>query len=160
MNKNQIAKVKPAIALFGAVVLVGAYAPGSIAQEPSAQEPIPQVDPEQCKTAGNDVCVNIRFVGDCPDSVDHNDFVINGSKFVVWQSVELSAAQEPTSSDYTIYFDPFKGGKPLGSKGNKGRVKSQKVESPLTEVGIEYKYTIVGDNCPDKPLDPRFRVRK
>ena len=152
MNKKQNVNVIPGVALVGAMALVGGCAMNSVAQEASLE------DPKKCEPKTNEVCVNIRFLSNgCPDSVDNNNFVIDGNKFVVWQSVELSEEQDPTGESYTIYFDPFKGN-PL--KSNNGRKKSTPIDSPITEAGIEYKYTIIGENCQDEPLDPRFTVRK
>ena len=127
-------------ALSGALVLMTASAAHSIAQE-------------QAACPSNTQCVSIAFDGNgCPTSATPAMFDIENNKRVQWQSV-------PAES-YEIYFDPFKG-QPHKSNSN-GELKSNPFDtkSPATASGIAYKYTIVGDKCPNAPLDPGFRLRR
>jgi hypothetical protein len=101
---------------------------------------------------GGDHDVKIMFdANGCPDSVDQEEFDVEKSKRIVWQSVD----PEGKTPDYEIYFDPFKGN-PLKSNG-KGNRKSPPFKS-CSPPGV-YKYTIVGTSCAGDPLDPRFRLR-
>lgn len=151
MNGKNITKLMPGVGLIGSLAL-------TVAGCVTAQES--DVDrAKKCEETDKITCVNIRFVGNCPDSVDKNVFVTYNTKFVHWQSVDLTVAQNPVPVDYKIYFDPFADGKPLEAK-NGGRVTSTPVKVPATDVGIEFKYTVVGTGCEDAPLDPRFTVRR
>ena len=176
MNTKQNVKMVPGMALISAVVLVGAYAMNSIAQEPSGE--VVQTSPEsaesnvqvpvKCQNAQNNVCIDIVFDSDgCPKKAIPNgedgNFYVKNSKRVVWQSVDDTPVQNPIAADYEIFFDPFKG-QPHKSNGN-GRISRLFDQNAPADVsGIEYKYSIVGlsDNCADakKIHDPRFKVRR
>lgn len=101
-----------------------------------------------------DVSINIRFVNGCPQDVDKggndNPFDVDRRSRVIWQAVD----SDGSTPEYAIYFDPFKGG-PLESR--QGVIRSRPFDS--CSPAAEYKYTIVGARCKDKPLDPRFRLR-
>ncbi len=99
--------------------------------------------------------VNIVFDSEnCPVEVRPSSGV-NISKAadqrILWQSI--NSAGEPIKADYWIFFDPFKNGH-LKSNG-KGFRKSPKISSDAP-TGVEYKYTIEGQDCKAKPFDPRF----
>ena len=116
---------------------------------------------EEPSNSLTDVEVNIEFTSKgCPTSVSRDDFLIDNAKRVVWQSVDQKGKK--VDMVYEIYFDPFKG-QPLKST-PKGRRKSPPFDSfaPATndDKGITYKYSIVGTTCTDKPMDPRFRLRR
>ncbi len=108
----------------------------------------------------NDVPVQIEFdAAGCPKSAKPEALGVDKAKRIVWQSV--NAAGNPINVEYVIWLDPFRGGNPLKSNAN-GVRKSPLFNSdaPPTRGGeIEYKYTIVGTSCEDKPLDPHFRLR-
>ncbi len=70
---------------------------------------------------------------------------------ILWQSI--NSAGEPVKADYWLFFDPFKNGH-LKSNG-RGFRKSPKISSDAP-TGVEYKYTIEGQDCKAKPFDPRF----
>jgi hypothetical protein len=57
-----------------------------------------------------------------------------------------------TDVSYDIFFDPFVGASLTDSNSN-GVVTSKPVD-PKAPVGVDYKYTIVGSECLDHPLDP------
>ena len=82
-------------------------------------------------------------------------------KRVVWQSVD-AVTGDKINERYEIFFDPFVG-RPQRSDRN-GRLKSLPFDNnvpPTVGLGkVEYKYTIVGDRCKDKPLDPRLWLRR
>jgi hypothetical protein len=68
---------------------------------------------------------------------------------VTWQAHQNG---EPTSTPFKIYFDPLRG---QPHNGNTGTVRAN--IDPSAPKGL-YKYTVVGSNCLDKPLDPNIRV--
>jgi hypothetical protein len=82
----------------------------------------------------------------------------NGADRVIWQGI-YREDNNPVSTGYKIYFDPFKGGKPLKSNAG-GEIKSPPVDTSIPK-GVDYKYTIVGDPtvCLSAPKDPIIRVR-
>jgi hypothetical protein len=83
----------------------------------------------------------------------------NGSDRVIWQGI-YHEDKMPVATGYKIYFDPFRGGKPLKS-GNNGELKSPPVDNSIPK-GVDFKYTIVGDPqaCQSLPKDPMIRVRR
>ncbi len=116
---------------------------GACASQPGEEEMDPLVD----------IPVYITFDGDsCPVKVVPETFDITSAKRIVWQSVNASG--EHIDMVYSIYFDPFKG-RPLKSNPH-GRKKSPPFDKKTPE-NVYYKYSIVGERCEDKPLDPRFR---
>jgi hypothetical protein len=94
----------------------------------------------------------------CPLIVNPPDLYINKGKKVQWQAVGADGANIPEV--YEIFFEPFKGMK-LKSGGihGPGKIISNEIAGSAAQKGIEFKYTVVGDRCPGKPLDPRFRLR-
>ncbi len=105
----------------------------------------------------DDIGVTITFVENCPQSVSSDDVTVSKGRGdrILWSAIQDG---QPYSGGYKIYFDPFKSGPPLKSGGgrHKDQILSQKLHDhvPLAS----YKYTIVGDECASKPLDPRIRV--
>jgi len=125
-----------AASLFAALMLLGACAP----LEEKGNRP--------------DIPVKITFNElHCPKKVDPENPTVNkaDNQRLVWQAVNGAGA--PIDEKFTIYFDPFRG-KTLESD-KKGSETSPHFDSD-TPVNVEYKYTIVGERCPDEPLDPRF----
>ncbi|MEJ2603860.1 MAG: hypothetical protein P8172_11290 [Gammaproteobacteria bacterium] len=102
-----------------------------------------------------DACpVEVRPNADvsCPRNPDKSAICADRGRQIVWQSV--NAADEPMSLGYEIFFDPFVG-RPLDAGPTSGLVRATiRRDVPA----VEYKYTVVGDNCPDKPLDPRIII--
>lgn len=101
-----------------------------------------------------DIPVNITFdESHCPQKVDPENPTVNkaSNQRLVWQAVD--GAGNPIGEKFTIYFDPFRG-KTLES-GREGYERSPHFDRD-TPVNVEYKYTIVGERCLAKPLDPRF----
>ncbi|MFV0277299.1 MAG: hypothetical protein ACK5HY_08960 [Parahaliea sp.] len=64
------------------------------------------------------------------------------------------------NANFDVYFDPF-GVSAASMLREKHVVKSGPVArgAPATRQGIEYKYTILGTGCPQKPLAPLIIVR-
>lgn len=125
-----------AAGLVAAVTLLGACAP---MPEPSRPPDIP---------------VYITFdESHCPVGVDPDNPSVDKAtnQRLVWQAVD--SVGKPIAETFTLYFDPFRG-KTLESSA-RGYEKSPPFAGD-TPVNVEYKYTIVGKRCPDKPLDPRF----
>jgi hypothetical protein len=157
MKKRQNSKVVPVMALFGTVALLGACAPNSTSTQVATK----------CTNSPANVCIDIAFDSQgCPKSAnpngDNQPFYVENSKRVIWQSVDNTPAANPIKAGYEIFFDPFKG-QPHKSNGI-GRVSAvfdpKAPSTPAAGPGIEYKYSIVGDSCKDKPHDPRFLVRR
>lgn len=107
--------------------------------------------------------VNIPFDGDCPTTppgIAPGDWTVTLSKSnrdtLKWTAVDSVSGANYTGG-YEIYFDPFKNGPPLKDSNNDGVIESGPMHDhvPLAE----YKYTIVGEQCVDQPLDPRIRVQ-
>lgn len=99
----------------------------------------------------------------CPARADPELVTVSRSagESVRWVARESAAAEKgkPASSDreFTVYFDPFMGGADNRSSKN-GVLKSRPLSTKIP-VGVKYKYTIVTDACPDRPLDPGIDVR-
>ena len=106
--------------------------------------------------------VAVYFQNGCPE-LDQQVYTAtveaNGSDTVIWTAIDR-ASNQPMTTGYTIYFDPFKDGKPLKDNDGDGKIKSTPVDS-ATPKGVEFKYTIVGDlsDCISQPLDPVLRVQ-
>ena len=64
---------------------------------------------------------------------------------------------KPVTTGYAIFFDPFRG-QPMTDSNKDGVIDSSPVASDVP-VGVEFKYTIVGDGCTGPALDPRIVVR-
>ena len=115
--------------------------------------------------AQNPIDVKVFFdSAGCPEYVDKPFFdldpKVNGLK-VKWTAVYPEPpSDQPEGAqakmEYKIYFDPFQGGKPLES--SSGIILSQPIERGIP-TNVTYKYTIMGDQCTHKPLDPYFRVQ-
>jgi hypothetical protein len=101
-----------------------------------------------------DACpVEVRPNADvsCPGNPDKSAICADRGRQIVWQSVD--AAYEPMSRGYEIFFDPFVG--PSLDAGPTGQARAT-IRPGVP--AVEYKYTVVGDDCPDKPLDPRIII--
>ena len=68
-------------------------------------------------------------------------------------SATLGNSGDKKDETYEIFIDPFKGS-PMKSNSH-GRKRSPKISAD-SPVGVEYKYSIVGDDCTVPALDPRF----
>ncbi len=105
--------------------------------------------------------VIITFTGDCPTAVSEDIVTISkaGNDRIIWRAVSESPNDDrpPYTGGYRIYFDPFKSGPPLKS-GGRDTIKSKALHDNVP-ADVEFKYTIVGDHCPQAPLDPRIRVQ-
>ena len=153
MKRNQRVNILAGVTVTVAAILMSALPLSVSAEESNAKE-----NKAIEWTAMTDAYVSIEFdSAGCPQLVNPPDFFVHKAKRVIWQSVDAAGNKFPQT--YEIYFDPFKGS-PLRS-GPSGEVKSSRFDpnAPATARGIEYKYSIVGEKCKNKPLDPRFRVR-
>ena len=106
----------------------------------------------------NDVTVTITFDSNgCPTGVSDADFTVTKAKWIIWQP-------KPEDVDFSIYFDPFKGKRNDAKKGEVKRKFAKDApprdDSANPDEVIEYKYTIVGNDCKGDALDPRFRLRR
>jgi len=91
------------------------------------------------------VTININFdAGQCPTGVSSEPSVSRG-QMITWQSV-------PEGIPFEIFFDPIQGQPLRAPRGNLQRPVNGGVPN------ADYKYTVVGTSCPDRPLDPNIRV--
>ena len=96
--------------------------------------------------------VDIRIDFDarpCPIGVDSEPSVRKGRQ-VRWQAYDHNG--QPEAIAFKIYFDPINGGFINGQPGFAQRPINNNVP-----VGL-YKYTVLGDSCPDYTYDPNIRV--
>jgi hypothetical protein len=136
IHKRILSNLGQAASLLAALILVGACAP----LEKKGTRP--------------DIPVNITFdQSHCPIGVDPDNPSVDkaSNQRLAWQSVD--GVGNPIDEGFDIYFDPFKG-RPL-SADSKGHKQSPPFD-PFTPAKVQYKYTVVGERCPQKPLDPRF----
>ena len=112
--------------------------------------------------AADEIGVTIIFDGDCPRGVPIEEQEVTLSKvrhdYILWTAVQVDAggSTTPYEGGSRVYFDPFVSGPPLKS-GRQSQLKSPKLHDDVPLVA--FKYTVVGDHCPDAPLDPRIRVQ-
>ena len=105
-----------------------------------------------------DIHIKVKFDGNsCPIGVDKdNGEVTRASRDkVIWTAYNDNGTSR-VQVQYSIYFDPFRG-KPLADSNADGVITSDPVDQNAPEA--EYKYTVLGASCPQKPFDPRLRVR-
>jgi len=101
-----------------------------------------------------DIPVKITFdKSHCPTGVDPDNPSVDkaSNQRLAWQGVD--GVGNPIDEGFAIYFDPFKG-RPLTAN-KKGYLRSPRFD-PDTPAQVQYKYTVRGERCPGKPLDPRF----
>lgn len=96
----------------------------------------------------------------CPTGVSEpNVYVDKANKTeITWVAYNENYGAE-VEQEFAIYFDPFKNS---SLESRKGSPKNQVTSPKLGDYDIplaEYKYTIVGTNCPQRPLDPRITVK-
>jgi len=106
------------------------------------------------KSSLPDIPVKITFdKAHCPIGVDPDNPSVDKStnQRLAWQAVD--GVGNPIHERFKIYFDPFKG-RPLHAS-TKGYQRSPRFDGN-TPAKVQYKYTVVGDRCLDKPHDPRF----
>lgn len=113
-----------------------------------------------CSTTGPANSEEIRILFDtngCPTLADPEILDTDMSKQVHWQAYsDLAGGGVCADKKYDIYFDPFKGS-PIKAP-SKGRTNPQNFDSGIP-VGVEYKYTVVGENCTTGvALDPHIKI--
>ena len=97
------------------------------------------------------VDIQVFFDGSsCPTGVSNPSPGVNRGRLIKWQAVD--AAGNPARIGFQIYFDPIQGGPLRAPQGSIQRPVNNSVPAAT------YKYTIVGDACPQRPLDPNSRV--
>jgi hypothetical protein len=118
-----------------------------------------------CDQQPADQVVELRFDADgCPKvAVPRNfDLKEGRGKFICWVSADMAGKREV--HDFKLYFDPFVGSN--HTSGGNGLFRKQiDGNAPVRTDGVEYKYTVSGEDCPggdtdNKYLDPRFTVRR
>lgn len=152
------------LVLLSAIVLVGGCA--NRVSSPTLMVDRPPTPPTSlpCDTQPADKVIAVRFTNDgCPIEAYPNNFLIVGKdKFLCWVSADSDENREPHK--FKLWFDPLVGPNP--SSGPDGLFRRQiKNSAPLTAQGVEYKYTVEGEDCPsadpdDKYLDPVFWGRR
>ena len=115
----------------------------------SDAEEVTTADKVGAQAAPTEVTITFGDINGCnaPKFVDKPFFEIDKGEQIRWISDD--------DSPFKIYFSPFAGDVIQASNG-KTPVKTIPQAVPGN---VTYKYTIVGDNCPDNPLDPYLRVR-
>ena len=148
MKHDSNERLAAGVIFSGATIFMGVFASNTIAQVP---------DTTALELANHQLVMITFNAQGCPLEANPTTFDITKSKKIAWQAIDASG--NPVAQSYTIYFDPF-AGRPLNSKSD-GQLQSPPFDqsAPATPAGIEYKYTIVGVNCPNAPLDPRFLLR-
>ena len=104
--------------------------------------------------------VTVQFNGVCPVVPQQVAVVTlpkNGVDKVQWTAVNTANDNKPVTTGYAIFFDPFRG-QPMADSNKDGVIDSPPVAGDVP-VGVEFKYTIVGDGCTGPALDPRIIVR-
>ena len=119
------------------VILVGGVLPIFFlfcANPASAQIEIPiRFDSEGCPVRGSVANVGARR-----------------GNTITWQAYDQQGASATVA--FKIYFDPLQGPTLRAPQGSVSRA----IDGLAPKV--DYKYTIVGDDCEDEPLDPNIRV--
>lgn len=119
------------------VTLAGGFLPLSLlffANPASAQVEIPiKFDPSGCPVKGS-----VSDVG------------AKRGNTITWQSYNQQS--ERTAVAFKVYFDPLQGPTLRAPQGTVSRAIDDLAPK------VDYKYTIVGDDCEDNPLDPNIRV--
>ncbi len=112
-----------------------------------------------------DIPVKITFnASKCPASVNVAEAQVKNNNVdkVVWTAVNAGGAY---NGGYSIYFDPFRGGKPLETK-KIGNPNNNKYENQITSQPVDkkvpantiFKYSVIGNECAGPALDPRIKV--
>ncbi len=104
--------------------------------------------------------VTVQFSGVCPVVPQQVAVVTiekNDVDKVQWTAVNTADDDKPVTTGYAIFFDPFRG-QPMTDANKDGVIDSTPIHKDVP-VGVEFKYTIVGDGCTGPALDPRIVVR-
>jgi hypothetical protein len=102
------------------------------------------------------VNMKIFFEEACPKGVSDPDLLVDkkNKTQINWMAYNMDGT-EPVEQDFAIFFDPFKNSELTSNKGELMSPKLGETQAP----SATYKYTIVGDNCPEAPHDPHIRLR-
>ena len=154
MKKKQTARVISGVALVGSLVLVT----GCTINPKVGDTPL------DCDGQPADKVVELRFDADsCPIQAVPRNFDLQGrDNFICWVSADSAGNREVYK--FKLYFDPLVGSNHT-SGGNGLFRKRIDGNAPIRTDGVEYKYTVSGEDCPGgdidkKYLDPRFTVRR
>lgn len=142
-----VRRAPAAIAIASLALLLSACAVGSY-----------QLEPPSAEIKFEDGCPkDVMPVGasglTCPDPGDEDALCARPAQKVIWQSVDEDGNW--TEDEFDIYFSPFPS---RVIPGRNGRAAATVLDRPKPPKG-EYKYTVVGRDCPDDPLDPRIIVQ-
>lgn len=158
MKRNHRVNMLSGVAVTVAAILMSTMVVTVSAEETNTEEPTAEGSDANNWVAMTNPLVSIEFDEDgCPLTVNPPDFYVRKQKKIIWQSVDENGAS--TSVQYKIFFAPFNN---LALPSNlNGRVTTGVIADEVAKsmAKAEFKYTVVGDNCTDKPLDPRFRLR-
>lgn len=97
--------------------------------------------------AQDPVQVNFTAAG-CPQG-PVGDITAGRGQQITWQAYQNG---QPASVSFDIYFDPLRG---QPHRGPQGTIRANIDPNAPT---VQYKYTIVGADCPQSPLDPNIFV--
>ena len=120
-----------------------------------------QEGPESSDNHKVDVSVIFDSEG-CPESVDPNSPLLDQKKGtrIVWTARDKQG--NPIGVAFGVYYNPFVG-KSSNRETKNGVLRSPPVNTAAASAShgeTVYKYTILADACPDKPLDPNIRVQR
>ena len=102
------------------------------------------------------ITVKIYFEEACPQGVSEPELEVEKQNKTQINWVAYNGdGTERVDQDFAIFFDPFKNSELVS---NKGEVLSPKLGENQAP-SATYKYTIVGNNCPEAPHDPNIRLR-
>jgi hypothetical protein len=127
------------------------------AEESNIEEPTVEGCTADVWNITKDAAIFIEFNGACPVLVNPPDLYVTKGKRIFWQAVDASGTK--IQAEYEIFFEPFKGMDLKAEVGDGGLVRSRPIDWNAANLGIEFKYTVVGKGCEHTPLDPRFRLR-
>ncbi len=100
------------------------------------------------------ITINVYFDGNCPQTVNYLSLTLERGDRVQWQAVDMSGAA--SEDQFKVYFDPFSGA--TISTQPSGLTTPVQTVASTPPANVDYKYTIVGDDCTGDPLDPYLRI--
>jgi hypothetical protein len=102
-------------------------------------------------SASAQIEIPIRFdAAGCPIAGSVSSVGARRGNTITWQAYDQQGAK--TTEAFRLYFDPLQGPTLRAPQGQVSRA----IDDAAPRV--DYKYTIVGESCEDRPLDPNIRV--
>lgn len=94
------------------------------------------------------------------DGAQVSSLVLSADKDEIqWVAYNADFTARKTDVSYKIFFDPFSKAAAEAKPNRDGLTDVKKTKkSNEIPVNVDFKYTIWSDDCPQAPLDPRFKV--